>query len=155
VPVQIFSVPASCLQLSSVPVHSESSSANRKGCCIPPCLVGGFPTHLNQFSPCMEIEQPCGGPEARGRGDFRTRIALIFKYIFPLNVLSHEHYLSRVRNVSADNSSHKETVACDGFLAYFVRSRMQRRDLKLFSFCSKIRRDRHKFISFAVFSKCP
>jgi hypothetical protein len=47
----------------------------------------------------------------------------------------------------------KETVACDGFLAYLVPSRMQRRDLNPFPFCSKIRRDRHKFISFAVFSE--
>ena len=62
--------------------------------------------------------------------------------------------LSRLRIVSADSSSHKGTVACDGFLAYLVPNRMQRRDLKPFSFCSKIRRDRHKFISFAVFSEC-
>jgi hypothetical protein len=41
-----------------------------------------------------------------------------------------------------------------GFLACFVPSRMQGRDLKLFSFWSKIRRDRLKFMSFAIFSEC-
>ncbi len=37
------------------------------------------------------------------------------------------------QDVSADNSSLKETVACDGVWAYLVPNRMQRRYLKPFS----------------------
>ena len=46
----------------------------------------------------------------------------------------------------------KGTVARDGFLAYSVPTRMQRKDLGSFLFWPKIFWDRFNFMSFAVFS---